>query len=126
MYHKHMRQPLISGALKAHRVEQQKKQREQVALQESIDKLEAALALLRDKRDENKSETAALKSKKELFVLKYNKLRPLAMLRDLQGAYVVAGEARALGGVPTATCSQWEPTAVAARRGHLSGWTAAR
>merc|ERR1712176_957514 len=57
---------------------------EREELLNSIEKLEGELKLLRDKRDENKSETAALKTKQESYILKYNELKEISTqkLRD--------------------------------------------
>merc|ERR1712176_1730473 len=57
---------------------------EREELLNSIEKLEGELKLLRDKRDENKSETAALKTKQESYILKYNELKEVSTqkLRD--------------------------------------------
>ena len=75
---------LHSGVLKAHQLDEKKCYEEKEELLNSIEKLEAELKLLRDKRDENKSETAALKTKQESYILKYNELKEISTqkLRD--------------------------------------------
>lgn len=75
---------LHSGVLKAHQLDEKNCYLEREELLNSIEKLEGELKLLRDKRDENKSETAALKTKQESYILKYNELKEISTqkLRD--------------------------------------------
>jgi len=75
---------LHSGVLKAHQLDEKKCYEEKEELLNEIEKLEAELKLLRDKRDENKAETAVLKTKQESYILKYNELKEVSTqkLRD--------------------------------------------
>eukprot|EP01083_Nonionella_stella_P311615 1111679_1 len=75
---------LHCGVLKAHQMDEKNLYMEREELLNANEKLESELKLLRDKRDENKSETAALKTKQESFILKYNELKEISTqkLRD--------------------------------------------
>merc|ERR1712228_714032 len=75
---------LHSGVLKSHQLDSKNCYVEKEELLTTIEKLENELKLLRDKRDENKSETAALKTKQESYILKYNELKEVSTqkLRD--------------------------------------------
>ena len=66
---------LHCGVLKAHQLDEKTLMDDKAELLDSIEKLEKELHLLREKRDENKSESAALKTKEESYILKYNELK---------------------------------------------------